>query len=383
MSAESLYLDNAATSFPKPPEVHERFGRFMREFGANPGRGSYRLVHEVEGEMAEARRVVASFFNAPDPSRVIFALNATDALNIALNGVLKAGDHVITGVADHNSIVRPLNRMERDGLIEVTRVAPDPLGAVTPASVAEALRPRTRLVALLHGSNVSGSLNPVGEIGRLTRERGILFLVDAAQTAGVWPLDVRAMCIDLLAVPGHKGLLGPAGTGALIIAGEVAVDPWREGGTGGDSSYPLQPEEYPHHLEAGTLNTPGIAGMVEGIRWVQRRGLPAIRSHELGLVRRFVESVEDLGRVRFYGPPVGADRVSVVSFNVEGHPPDEVAGILDASFGICVRAGLHCAPGAHRQMGTFPAGTVRVSPGPFNTPEEIDRLVNAVRRIAG
>ncbi len=382
MSARIIYLDNAATSFPKPPEVHERFGRFMKEFGANPGRGSYRLVQEVEAQMAEARRAVAAFFNAPDPSRVVFALNATDALNMALKGVLGRGDHVITSVADHNSIVRPLNRMERDGLIEVTRVTPDGHGSVSPESVRAAFRPRTSLVALLHGSNVDGAINPIAEIGRVARERGALFMVDAAQTAGHRALDVRAMSIDLLAIPGHKGLLGPAGTGALVVAGGVALDPWREGGTGGDSSYPIQPEEYPHHLEAGTLNTPGIAAMIEGIRWIERKGLDAIREHEQGLILRFMESVADVPRVRLYGPPPAADRASVVSFNVEGHAPDEVAGILDASFGICVRAGLHCAPGAHRQMGTFPAGTVRVSPGPFTTPEEIDLLADAVRRIA-
>lgn len=378
-----VYLDNAATSFPKPESVHQRLGVFLREYGANPGRGSYRMVHEAESRVAEARRAVAALFNAPDPTRVVWALNATDALNMALAGCLAEGDHVVTTTTDHNSLMRPLNRMEKEGFVAVTRARPDGRGVVDPDAVRAALTPRTRLVALLHGSNVTGALQPVAEIGRIAAEHGALFLVDAAQTAGVWPIDVRAMKIDLLAVPGHKGLLGPAGTGALILNEDVKLGPWREGGTGGDSAYPYQPEEYPHHLEAGTLNTPGIAALAEGIHYIERRGLDSIREHDLSLVRRLWARLGDHPRVTFYGPPPEADRACVVSFNVEGHAPDEVAGILDASFGICVRAGLHCAPGAHRELSTFPAGTVRVSPGPFNTLEEIDHLAAAVARIAG
>lgn len=383
MSDGTIYLDNAATSYPKPPAVHETLGAFLREHGANPGRGSYRMVQEAEARMSAARRVIADFFNAPDPSRVIFALNATDALNMGLKGVLRRGDHVVTTTIDHNSIVRPLNRMERDGFVSVTRVRPDGRGSVDPAAIRNAITPGTRLVALLHGSNVSGVLVSVGEIGRVTREKGIGFLVDAAQTAGLWPIDIRAMGIDLLAVPGHKGLLGPAGTGALILGDGVRLEPWREGGTGGDSAYPVQPEEYPHHMEAGTLNTPGIAAMVEGIRWIENRGIDAIRAHELGLVRRLMETLADHPRIRFHGAPPGSDRVSVVSLTVEGRTPDEVAGILDSTFDIGVRSGLHCAPGAHGEMGTLPSGTVRVSPGPFSTADEIDRLIDALRRIAG
>jgi cysteine desulfurase family protein len=378
-----VYLDNAATSYPKPDSVHETMATFLKEFGANPGRGSYRMVQETEARMSEARRALASFFNAPDPARVIFALNATDALNIGLHGALREGDHVVTTTTDHNSVMRPLNRLERDGFVTVTRVRPDGHGVVDPDRIAAALTPATRMVAMLHGSNVSGALQPVAGIGRIVAEHGALFMVDAAQTAGMWPIDVRAMRIDLLAIPGHKGLLGPAGTGALILNDGVRLDPFREGGTGGDSSYPVQPEEYPHHLEAGTLNTPGIAAMVEGIRYVRERGMDSIRDHELALLRRIVDRLGDHPRVRFYGPPPAAARSGALSFNVEGHEPDEIAGILDSSFGICVRAGLHCAPGAHREMGTFPSGTVRVSPGPFNTIEDIDRLVEAVRRVAG
>jgi cysteine desulfurase family protein len=383
VSADTVYLDNAATSYPKPSEVHDRMRTFLLEFGANPGRGSYRMVHEVERQMAEARRVIAEFFNAPDPARVIFTLNATDALNMGLKGLLGQGDHVVTSTVDHNSVIRPLNRMEREGMITVTRVRPDGHGVVSPGAVAAALQPGTRLVALLHGSNVSGALLPVGEIGQLTRQRGISFLVDAAQTAGVWPVDIRAMNIDMLAIPGHKGLLGPAGTGALILGEGVELKAWREGGTGGNSAHPVQPEEYPHHMEAGTLNTPGIAGLVAGIRYIERRGIDDIRSHDLELVRRIMEALADHAKLRFYGPPPSAERVPVIAFNVEGQTPDEVAGILDASFNIGVRAGLHCAPGAHREMGTFPLGSVRASPGPFTQPGEIDRLVEAIRSIAG
>lgn len=378
----TIYFDNAATSYPKPESVHHAMGRFMREFGANPGRGSYRMVNEVEAEMAASRRALAAFFNAPDPTRVIFALNATDALNIGIKGALRRGDHVITSTADHNSIIRPLNHLEREGFITVTRVRPDGHGVLDPSGIRGALTPATRLVAILHGSNVSGALQPIAEIGKLTREAGVLLLVDAAQTAGLWPLDIQANGIDLLAVPGHKALMGPAGTGALLLGGGVELQAWREGGTGGDSAYPLQPEEYPHHLEAGTLNTPGIAAMIEGIRYVESRGLEVIREHELALVRRLMEALADHPRVRFHGPPPGAPRAAVVSLTVKGHTPDEVAGILDSSFDIAVRSGLHCAPGAHRELGTFPEGSVRVSPGPFNESGEIDRLAEAILKIS-
>lgn len=383
MSEPTLYFDNAATSYPKPPAVHETLGRFLLEFGANPGRGSYRMVHEAEERMAAARRDLAVFFNAPDPSRVVFTLNATDALNIGLKGILAPGDHVVTTTTDHNSVMRPLNRMEKAGMITVTRVRPDGSGVVDPGSVAAAFRPETKLVAMLHGSNVTGALQPIEEIGRLARQREVRFLVDAAQTAGLWPIDLRALGIDLLAIPGHKALLGPAGTGALILGGGIDLAPWREGGTGGDSAYPFQPEEYPHHLEAGTLNTPGIAAWMEGLAYVKERGLDDIRRHELSLVSRLVDALSENRAVSFYGPPPSAPRASVISFNVKGHAPDEVAGILDTSFGIGVRSGLHCAPGAHREMGTFPDGTVRVSPGPFTTPAEIDELAEGIGRIAG
>ena len=378
----TIYLDNAATSYPKPEAVHLKLGSFLREHGANPGRGSYRMVQEAEGVISGARRRLAAFFNAPDPSRVIFALNATDALNIAIFGALRRGDHVVTTVSDHNSIVRPLNRLERDGIVTVTRVRPDGQGVVDPGAIAAAMTAATRMVALHHGSNVSGALQPVAEIGRAVRERGALFLVDAAQTAGLWPVNVAGMSIDLLAVPGHKSLLGPPGTGALILGAGVAIGSWRTGGTGGDSSNPLQPEEYPHHLEAGTLNTPGIAAMMEGIAYVEARGLDAIRAHEMSLIGRLAAALADHGRVRLFGPPAASPRVSVLTFRVEGIAPDEIAGMLDASFDIAVRSGLHCAPGAHRELGTFPHGAVRVSPGPFTTADEIDALVAALRKIA-
>ena len=379
----TVYFDNAATSFPKPEPVHRTMGAFLRTHGANPGRGSYRMVSEAESVISAARRALASFFNAPNPTRVIFALNTTDALNMALHGALREGDHVLTTTIEHNSIARPLNRLERDGFVTVTRLRPDGAGVVDPDAFASAFTPRTRLIAMLHASNAMGALQPVAEVGRMVRERGALFLVDAAQTAGMWPIDIRAMNIDLLAIPGHKALLGPAGTGALILGAGVGLNPWREGGTGGDSAYPIQPEEYPHHLEAGTLNTPGIAAMAEGLRWVKDRGIDVIRQHELSLIRRLMESIADLKGMKFHGPGVKDSRSSVVSFTIAGHEPDEIAGILDASFGIAVRAGLHCAPGAHREMGTFPAGTLRVSPGPFNTEAEIDALAAALIQIAG
>jgi len=377
-----IYLDNAATTWPKPAQVIDRMASFLRETGANPGRGSYRMVQEADATIAAVRRRLASFVGASDPSRVIFTLNTTDALNMAIHGALARGDHVVTSTTEHNSIARPLNRLEAEGVVTVTRVSPGREGILDSASIAAAFTPRTRLVATLHGSNVTGALQPIEAIGRIARDRGALFLLDAAQTAGVWPIDMKAACIDLLAIPGHKSLLGPMGTGALVVGEGVGLRPWREGGTGGDSAAPLQPEEYPHHMEAGTMNGVGIAGLGEGLAWIEARGLAAIRAHEMALLDRLASRLRAIPRVVLYGPGVKSPRVSVLLFNLEGREPDEMAAILDASFGIAVRSGLHCAPGAHREIGTFPSGAIRVSPGPFSTAEEIDALAGAIEAIA-
>ncbi len=379
-----IYLDNAATSHPKPEEVYVEMDRFARHVGANPGRGLHRLAVEAEAVIAAVRRDLADLFGAPDPGRIVLALNATDALNMAMKGTVREGDHVVTTLAEHNSVARPLARLEAGGTIRVTRVAPGPEGAVDPDEVERAVGDRTRLVVLAQAGNVTGAIQPIAEIGARVRRRGALLLVDAAQSAGLVPIDVGRDAVDLLAFTGHKGLLGPTGTGGLWVGERAVLGPWREGGTGGDSSRPVQPEELPHRLEAGTPNMVGIAGLGQAVRWVRARGPRELAERETDLASRLWRRLEATGRVTLYGPTPapGARRSGIVSFNVAGRPSSEVGAILDASFGIAVRTGLHCAPGAHRHLGTFPEGTVRVSPGPFTTSEEIDTLAAAIEEIA-
>ncbi len=335
----------------------------------------------------DTRRLVARLLGCLRPERVIFALNATDGLNMAIKGVLRHGDHVITSVLEHNSISRPLNRLEWDGVISLTRLQATDAHVVDPDAVARAIKPSTRLVALTHASNVTGTIQPVSDVGRIAREHNILMLVDAAQTAGVVPIDVERDFIDLLAFTGHKSLLGPTGTGGLIVGERVEINPWREGGTGGDSTFPVQPAEFPHRLEGGTPNIFGIAGLREGVRLLLERGPETVLAHERELLVEFHRSVKDPGRFFWYGADrTIADRhadgrVGLVSINVPGFAPAEVASILDEQFDVAVRAGLHCAPYAHKHLGTFPQGTVRLSAGFLTTKEDMQKAAAALDEI--
>ncbi len=384
-----IYLDHAATSFPKPEPVYRAMDAFARSSAANPGRGGHRRALEAQAMLDETRRLVARLFGCPRPERVVFTLNATDALNMALKGVLRPGDHVITSVLEHNSVSRPLTRLEREGTIRLTRLPAGGDHRIDPDGVARAFTPATRLVALTHASNVTGTIQPVGAVGRLARERGALFLVDAAQSAGVVPIDVEAQAIDLLAFAGHKGLLGPTGTGGLVVGERAALRPWREGGTGGDSASPLQPEELPHRLEGGTPNVVGLAGLREGVRRLLEEGVEGVLPRERELLLRFHRAFRDPGRFLWYGADrlLEADRwegrVGLLGLNLPGCEPAELAAILDAQFDIAVRPGLHCAPGAHRHLGTFPQGTVRFSVGRPTTPEEMAAAAAALEEIAG
>jgi cysteine desulfurase family protein len=375
-----VYLDNAATSFPKPESVYQALDRFARTALANPGRAGHKMALQAEQELDTGRHLLNQLFHGQGPERFIFTLNCTDALNMALKGVLREGDHVITTDLEHNSVSRPLRAMELAGEISVTRLSSSGDGLIDPDDVARAITGKTRLVAMTHASNVLGTIQPVAEIGKVARQHDLLFLVDAAQTAGVVPIDVQAMFIDLLAFPGHKGLFGPTGTGALYVGPRARLRPWREGGTGGDSSSPTQPTELPYFLEGGTPNVLGVAGLNAGIRFVVERGPDELRRHEVALTDQLAAGLEELG-CRVFGCRDAARRVGTLSFRTETMPASDLAAILDAEFDIAVRPGLHCAPYIHKAQGTFPDGTVRVSPGPFNTAEDIERLLGALKQI--
>jgi cysteine desulfurase family protein len=377
-----IYLDNAATSFPKPEEVYQALDHFARTELANPGRAGHKMALAAERALDDCRHLLNQFFHGEGPERFIFTLNCTDALNMAFKGVLAGGDHVITTDLEHNSVSRPLRAMELAGRITLTRLKADGGGIIDPDAIKKAITPRTRLIAQTHASNVLGTVQPIAEIGRLAREHNLLFLVDAAQTAGVIPIDVQALNIDLLAFPGHKSLLGPTGTGALYVGLRAKVGAWREGGTGGDSSSETQPREFPHFLEGGTPNVLGIAGLAAGLKYVVEQGLQRIHQHEVELTQRLWNRLEEIGGYEVFGHQDMARHVGTLSFRSESLPAAELGGILDQAFDVAVRPGLHCAPYIHRALGTFPDGTVRVSPGPFSTKEDIDHLAKALAEIA-
>jgi cysteine desulfurase/selenocysteine lyase len=378
----TVYLDNAATSFPKPETVYQALDAFARRHLANPGRAGHKMALAAERMLDEGRHLLNQLFHGREPERFVFTLNCTDALNMAFKGVLSDDDHVVTTDLEHNSVSRPLRALELAGRILLTRIRADGGGTINPDDVRQAIGRQTRLVALTHASNVLGTVQPVAEVGRICRERDLLFLVDAAQTAGVLPIDVQEMGIDLLAFPGHKSLLGPTGTGALYVSPRARLRPWREGGTGGDSSSETQPCDFPYYLEGGTPNVLGIAGLAAGIRYVQERGLDRIRAHEVGLIERLWRRLDEMGSYEVFGHRDPARRVGTLSFRSQTLEAMALGGILDQTFDVAVRPGLHCAPYIHRALGTFPEGTVRVSPGPFTTEADVDHLADALAEIA-
>ena len=378
-----IYLDNAATSFPKAPGVIEAMGNFMATTAGNPGRSGHALALGAQAVVAATRRGLATLLGAPDPSRVIFTANATDALNQALWGLLAAGDRVITTSVEHNAVARPLVALGDIG-VRVARVPCAPDGTLDPGDIERALRAGpTRLVALTHASNVTGTILPIVEVARLAHEHGALVLIDAAQTAGVLPLDVAAMGLDMVALPGHKGLLGPTGTGCLYVRAGIRLRPLRQGGTGTRSEEERQPEGLPEALEAGTLNTVGIAGLGASLAYLAGRGTADIRAHEQGLSARLLDGLRAISGLTLHGTGDAARQVATISISVAGWEPVDLGAALDGSFGIAARAGLQCAPLAHRTAGTWPMGTVRLSPGPFTTEGDIDAALAAVRALAG
>ncbi len=382
MRSDILYLDNAATSYPKPESVYSALADFLRTDGANPGRAGHRMAVRAEKSIEETRVLLAQFFGISSPHRVIFTLNTTDSLNIGIKGTVKDGDHVITSLLEHNSVSRPLKQLEQDGRITLTQVPFSQAGFIDPGDIEKAISPRTRLIVLTHASNVLGTVQPIREVAKIAREHDLLFLVDAAQTAGVLPIQMEEDQIDLLALPGHKAMLGPTGVGVLVVGERSSLSAWREGGTGGDSSSPVQPGELPYRLEGGTPNTVGIAGLRAGVEFVVEETLARIQGHETRLLGRLIEALKDDPRFQLYGSQDLNRRVATLTLTVAGYTAPEAGAILDEAFHIAVRPGLHCAPYAHRSLGTFPDGAIRISAGFFNTEEEIDRCVVALKEIA-
>ena len=375
-----VYLDNAATSWPKPEAVYAAVDHFMRHVGGTPGRGGHWREEEAARIANEARAALAALFHAADASCVVFTMNATQAINMALKGLLRPGDHVITSSIEHNAMWRPLKALERRG-VAVTALPCAPDGTLHPEDVEAAIRPSTRLIALLHASNVLGTLLPIARIGQIAHRHSIPFLVDAAQTAGTYPIDMQAMHIDLLAFAGHKGLYGPHGTGGLVVQPGINLETWIEGGSGIASEREDMPPELPARLEAGTHNAAGIAGLLAGVRFVLEVGVERIRAHELEMTGQLIALLQEIPGVTLLGPSDIERRVAVVAVTVNGYAPDQLAAVLDQAFDVATRAGLHCAPQAHRVAGTLECGALRFSPGWFTDEEDIVYAVEALRSI--
>lgn len=379
MEGNHLYLDNAASSCPKPDSVEKAVLGAIR-LGANPGRSGHRSSLEAARVIHDTREELAQFLNVKDSSRVVFTFNASHALNAAFYGFLNPGDHVVTSSMEHNSVLRPLHDLAQSG-VRVSSVQADGLGMVDPGEVASAITPETRLVALTHASNVCGALLDAAAVGEICREKGVAFLLDASQTVGAIPVDVGALGVDMLAAPGHKGLLGPQGTGFLYVRPGIELKPFILGGTGFSSEKLEMPDEMPERLEGGTLNTPGIAGLGAGIRYLREVGVENVRAGEVEIIEYLTGEFARRPDIVTYGPSDPEERVAVFSFNLRGRDGAHVGYVLDEVFHIAVRVGLHCAPQAHKTLGSYPEGTVRASFGPFNTVDDAARLVAALDRI--
>ena len=388
MSPRRLYMDNAATSRPKPAGVMEAMCRYATELGASAGRGAYGEAIETGELLYECRRRLNRLFHGEKPEHFVFTLNCSDALNLAIKGLIGPDDrgHAICTHIDHNSILRPLHALEERGWANVTRVPVDPAtGLVDPDDVRKAIRRDTRLIAITHVSNVTGTVQPIREIGRVARERGIPFVVDAAQSAGHVPLDVREDHVDLLAAPGHKALLGALGTGFLYIRPglEGVLRTIREGGTGSVSEQAVQPDFMPDKFEPGSHNAIGIIGLSEGVKWVAERTVQKLAEHDLSLRRSFIEGVGDVEGLTYYGPQGVKDRIGVFSVRVEGYEPHELSAVLESHYGILTRSGIHCAPLAHAAIGTAAlGGTTRLSFGPFLSVQDVKYATDALAEIA-
>jgi len=382
--SEFIYLDNSATTFPKPAEVHDFVAAFYREKGVNPGRSSYDISLEVENMVDETRAMLMKFFNGDGhPERLVFTYNASDSLNLIIQGILKKGDHAICTTLEHNSVLRPLYVLSQDRGVEVDYVPFDERGYIDPGDIGAKIKSNTKLVVVNHASNVLGTVQPVGEVGKICRQRGIAFAIDAAQTAGMIPIDMARDNIDVLAFTGHKSLYAPTGIGGIYVREGIEIDSTRYGGTGVKSAVKRHLDEYPFRLECGTLNIAGVAGLNAGLKFIQREGLDTIHAKEKRLLNMFIDGLRGDSRITLYCPDSLEARVPVQSLNIDGYTAGDVGTFLDVDYNIGVRTGLQCAPLVHEGIGTAPTGTVRFSIGYFNTEEHIQKAVEAVKAIAG
>jgi len=374
-----IYFDNAATTFNKPKNVIEAVNDCLLNYCANPGRGGHKPALQASRAAYASREALAAFFGIDDPFRVVFTSGATESLNLAIKGVLKEGDHVITTSMEHNSVLRPLSKMKENGVeLTICQCAED--GSIDASEIEKEIKPNTKMIVCTHASNLTGTIMPVKAIGGVCRKHDLLFLVDAAQSAGVWDIDIKDMNIDMLAVPGHKSLMGMQGSGILYIGERADVTPLKEGGTGSDSEQIVQPQAIPDKYESGTLNLPGIVSVGAGVSFIREAGTGQIRRHEEALTRKFLEGVRNIKNAVVYGH--NSPAIAVVALNLENVSASEFAYLLDYEFDICARAGLHCAPYAHMTIGTLERTALRVSFGYFNTEDEIGKTVDAIYDIS-
>jgi cysteine desulfurase family protein len=380
-----IYLDNAATAWPKPENVYDFMIDFYRRYGVNPGRSGFDLAIEAGTILDELRKRLTKFFGGDEetPERVCFGYNATDALNLIIQGLLGTGDHVVTSNLEHNSVIRPINHLVRDGGVEATFIPFDKCGFVEPDTIKAAIKPNTKLVMINHGSNVIGTIQPLAEIGKLCKEMGVHFGIDSSQTAGVVPINMKEMNIDVLAFTGHKALMGCMGIGGLCVRKDVEIRQTRSGGTGVNSVNPYHLEKYPFRMEFGTPNMVGVAALSAGQDWIEKTGIENIYAHEIKLARKLVEGFRNIDGVNIYCCDSLENHLSTITMNIEGMDAGDVGIMLDVDHNIAVRTGLHCAPLVHTQIGTLEInGGVRFSIGAFNTEEHIDRAVDAVAEIS-
>ena len=375
-----IYLDNGATSYPKPEGMLQAMTECIRDYCGNPGRSGHRMSIRTGEEIYKARKELGKLFRIGDCSRIIFTANATEALNLGIKGVLESGDHVITSAMEHNSVLRPLKALENEG-VETTIVKCSGDGTLNKEMLLREIKDNTKLIVMTHASNVTGTIMPIREIGEIARQRNIFFMVDAAQSAGSLPIDVNDMNISLLAMPGHKGLLGPMGTGLLYVREDVPLKPLKEGGTGTKSRELDQPYDFPEGYEAGTVNAPGIVGLGYSARYVAKTGIDQIRNREEGLIATLDEKLRNMKGVMVYGPQNPKMKTGIVCFNLKKMGCEEVCDRLNSKYGIASRGGFHCAALAHKTIGTYDVGAVRLSVGPFNTKRDINMAIEAIYQM--